>query len=158
MTAATTTTTLALAELRAEWDLPYLADPADDIAWAARRQLTRELAAAILASDLWDAERQERARAGDLRIARAGWSRERGEQADAAGEPGTPEWKAALGAHEHATLTGDGGGAIREAWCECVTRGAVPFTEWVQYEHWTAEGREAHGFVHEGCRRLLQAG
>ena len=83
--------------------------------------------------------------------------RERGQQADAAGAPGSPEWIAALGVHEHATLTGDGHGAIREAWCTCAG-GNVDVAEWVRYEYWTAAGMERHGFVHATCRRLLQAG
>jgi hypothetical protein len=145
-----------LDDLRADWDAPFTAAPADGAASAARGTLTRDLAAAILAADLHDPARGGRTRVGDLFIYNAGWSRERAAAADAAAAAGTPEWVAALGTHEHATLTGDGGAAIRDQWCLC--GGQPPAADWIRYEHWTARGREAHGFVHRGCRRLIQAG
>jgi hypothetical protein len=144
-----------LADIRAEWDAPFLAGPSDAAAMAARSQLTRDLAAAILAAGILDREHATRTQVGDLVITSAGWSRERGDLAAAKAEPGTPEWIAALGAHDHATLTSDGRGANREQWCCC---SEPPFSEWVRYEHWTERGREAHGFVHSECRRLLQSG
>lgn len=151
-----------LADLRAEWDSPFLADPSDKTASAARHQLTSELAAAILSAGLLDAVRRERTRVGDLWLVTAGWSRETSDRASAAGEPGSAGWYAALGRHEHALLTGDGRGANRDRWCLCATEGpepdGIPAEEWVRYEYWTAEGRERHGFVHGVCRRLLQAG
>lgn len=152
---ATAADTRTLAELRAEWDAPLAAGPRDEVASAARTSLTRTLAAAILAADLLDPVRGDRTQVGDLFISSAGWSRERAAAADAAAEAGTPEWIAALGTHEHATLTGDGGSANRARWCRC---GDPDVLEWVRYEHWTASGCEAHGYVHRECRRLLQAG
>jgi hypothetical protein len=146
-----------LADLRAEWDAPFLADPRDETANAARTRLTRDLAAAILAADLYDRDRMERTRVGDMQIAGAGWSKERGDQADATAGRGTPEWAAALGIHEHATLTSDGGAAIREQWCTC-PNDDVAAEQWVRYEYWTERGCEAHGFVHAACRKLLQTG
>ena len=157
MAATVTTTTRTLDSLRAEWDAPFLADPRDETANAARASLTRELAAAILAADLFDIERMERTRVGHMQIAGAGWSKERGEQADATAEPGSPEWTAALGTHEHATLTSDGKSAIRDAWCTCANDD-VCAGQWVRYEQWTERGCERHGYVHSECRRLLQAG
>jgi hypothetical protein len=142
--------------MRAQWDAPFLADPSDEEANAERSQLTADLAAAILAAPLYDRVSMERTRVGDMRIAGAGWSVERGKLADAAGPAGSPEWTAALGVHEHATLTSDGNGAIREAWCAC--RPQPSAGTWVRYEYWTAEGMERHGFVCPECRRLLQAG
>ena len=153
--ATTAAASRPLAELRAEWDAPFTADPRDDTATASRTNLTRELAAAILAADLYDPVRGERTQVGGLFISGAGWSRERAAAADAAAAPGTPEWITALGTHEHATLTSDGRTANRARWCLC---GEPDAAEWVRYEHWTARGCEAHGYVHRGCRRLLQAG
>lgn len=130
-----------------------------EAASAARGQLTRELAAAILAADLLDRGRMEQTRVGPLYLESAGWSLETSMRASAAGEAGSPEWYAALGRHEHAVLTGDGRGANRSAWCRCAGgAGAVPPEEWVPYEYWTAAGREEHGFAHAGCRRKLQEG
>lgn len=135
-----------LAALRAEWDAPFLADPADHAANDERGQLTRELAASILAADLMTT-------VGDLFITTAGWSRERGDQANSAGKPGSEQWLAALGTPEHATLTADGRHVNRAAWCKCPQNAA-----WVRYEYWTAEGCQRHGFVCAGCRRLIQVG
>lgn len=150
-------TTTPLAELRSRWDAPFLADPSACAAMAARTTLTRELAAAILAAPLYDAEAGARTRVGSMIIAGGGWSKERGDAADAAAEPGTPEWRAALGDHEHATLTADGHGANRGTWCAC-PNDEVFADQWIRYEHWTAEGMSRHGYVHSECRRLLQAG
>lgn len=154
---AATTTTRTLADLRADWDAPFLADPRDETANAARTQLTRDLAAGILAADLFDRDRMERTRVGNMQIAGAGWTKERGDHADATAEPGSPAWIAALGTHEHATLTDDGKSAIRDAWCTCANDD-VYADQWVRYEYWTEQGMERHGYVHSDCRRLLQVG
>ena len=146
-----------LADLRAEWDAPFLAGPSDEAANTARSRLTRDLAAAILAADLFDRERMEPTRVGGMQITGAGWSKERADLADAAAERGSPEWIAALSTHEHATLTSDGKSAIRTAWCTCANDD-VYADQWIRYEHWTERGCEAHGFVHSECRRLLQTG
>ena len=147
---AATAPTRTLDSLRAEWDAPFLADPRDETANAARGQLTRDLAAAILSAKLMT-------HAGGMTIHGAGWSRERGDHADATAEPGTEAWIAALGTHEHATLTSDGHAAIRDAWCTCANDD-VYADQWVRYEYWTAKGMERHGYVHATCRKLLQAG
>ena len=151
------TTTSTLSELRIWWDTPFCGAPSDSTATAARTALSRQLAAAILAADLLDEKAGTRTRVGEMFIASAGWSRERGDAACAAAEPGTPEWRAALGVPEHATLTGDGQGANRGAWCTC-PNDEVFAEQWIRYEHWTAAGCERHGFVHSTCRRLLQTG
>ena len=133
-----------LASLRAEWDKPFLGDD-----YSARGEQTRELAALILAAPL-------RTRIGDMIADTGGWSRERGMHADSVAGRGTPEWVAALGDHEHATLTGDGHAAVRSEWCTCLAD--FPACEWVRYEYWTTRGCEHHGFVHSECRKLLQVG
>jgi len=134
-----------LAGTRAKWDAP-----ADGTGThGARLSLTRTLARLILEAPL-------RTRVGDLTVYTGGWSRERGQYADSVGEAGSPEWIAALGTHERATLTSDGRAANREQWCQCGEPASD--AEWVRYEHWTAAGRVAHGFVHSECRRLLQTG
>ncbi|PZG12988.1 hypothetical protein C1I95_24580 [Micromonospora craterilacus] len=84
-----------------------------------------------------------------------GWSADAAARADATAEPGTDEWRNALGPHEDATLTADGRPAATGGWCTCP---AVGDDEWVRYERWSARGREAHGYVHAGCRALVQAG
>lgn len=89
---------------------------------------------------------------GPLTKYHGGWSKEAGARADAAGEAGSPEWYAALGTNETATLTSDGRGAIVEDWCSC---GGV---KQERYERWSARGREAHGFVCKTCRYLTQTG
>lgn len=138
-----------LASLHAAWSGPFLADPRDEAASAARTAQTREVARLLLAAPL-------RTEVGGLTVYTAGWSRERGAEADAAGEPGSPVWFAALGAHQHATLTSDGGAADRARWCECQPE---PSGEtWVRYEFWTERGQERHGFVCPSCRRLVQTG
>jgi hypothetical protein len=131
------------------WSAPFLADPSDEAANAARAAQTRQLAAAILAAPVG-------AKVGAMTLVTAGWSRERGDQADAVAGPGSEAWITALGAHEHATLTADGKSANRQAWCECP--GLNDFENWVRYEGWTARGCEAHGFVCGTCRRLAQTG
>ena len=138
-----------LAAAMAAWDAPFLADPFDEAASAARTAQTRELARLLLAAPL-------RTRVGALVVETGGWSRERAAEADAAGEPGSPEWWAALGDHEHVTLTSDGRMAARSRWCECEPSPAGQ--AWVRYEHWTERGRERHGFVCPSCRRLTQTG
>ena len=139
-----------LGALHAEWSQLFLGDD-----YAARGEQTRRLAALVLAADL-------RTRVGDLMVSNAGWSKGRGDYADSVAEPGSDAWRAALGDHEHTTMTGDGRGADRQRWCQCSVHGLdpgpVPFGEWVRYEGWTAAGRDAHGFVHSVCRRILQTG
>jgi len=136
-----------LRAMRAEWDAPFLADPADEAACAERRALGEALAAATLAAKLMT-------RIGDLTVVEAGWSRETCDHADSIATPGSAEWIAALGAHEHATLTADGKPAIRDGWCRC----SESLDTWVRYEGWTAEGRTAHGFVCGTCRKITQVG
>lgn len=138
-----------LASLHAAWSAPFLADPHDELANVGRTLLTREVARLLLASPL-------RTEVGGLTVFTAGWSKHRADQADAAGEAGSPAWFAALGDHEHATLTSDGHAADRWRWCEC-----KPFPAgetWVRYEHWTGQGMDRHGFVCPDCRRLTQSG
>ena len=86
-----------------------------------------------------------------------GWSAETAERAGAVAEPGSPEWYAALGPHETATLTADGRGAETSAWCMTHTH---PADIWVRYERWSARGQEAHGYVcpESTCRHLVQSG
>ena len=96
---------------------------------------------------------------GELTVAETGWTREAGDRADAAAEPGSPAWIVALGAHENVTLTGDGGAAVPSRWCQCAAAQAAGPDTWVRYERWTAGGgNDAHGFVCAACRRLLQSG
>lgn len=66
-----------LTDLRAAWDAPFLADPGDDSAVAARSAQTTDLAAAILASRPGD-------RVGALVLNRRGWPADAGDRADAA--------------------------------------------------------------------------
>ena len=138
-----------LATAFAAWSEPFLADPRDEAASAARTVQTREVARLMLAAPL-------RTEVGGLVAETAGWSRERAAEADAAGEAGSPEWFAALGDHEHVTLTGDGRAANRSRWCEC--RPQPRIEAWVRYEHWTERGRDRHGFVCPSCRSLTQTG
>ena len=143
-----------LDDLLRQWNAPFTADPFDEHAWDGRKQLTRDLAAAILAAPLGD--ENGRTRVGGLQIATAGWTQARGDYANSVASSVTDpqKWIAALGTHEHATLTADGQGANRASWCWCAGGPA----EWVRYEYWTAEGREGHGFVCAECRRLVQTG
>jgi hypothetical protein len=132
--------------MRADWE-HY--EPSGDGWWSTvegRTQQTRELAAAILAAPLGTP-------VGDVKLTSGGWSKETANRADATALVATPEWYDTLGPREHATLTGDGRSALHEAWCQCPDPAG-----WVAYERWTAEGRIAHGFVHETCRRLIQTG
>jgi hypothetical protein len=147
-----------LTALRAAWNAPHPAHLDDEASMTARREQTRELAAAVLSAGLWDPQTMERTRMGGLYLAGAGWSRERADAAELSGRPGSPEWRNALGTPEHATLTGDGQGAAWGRWCGCGLPAPAANDEWVRYEHWTGEGRASHGFVHATCRRLLQAG
>lgn len=138
----------ALSAEYAAWNQPFLADPSDAAASAARTTQTRHLAAAILAAKV-------ATRIADrLTIVTAGWSKQRGDEADAAAPVGSNEWIAKLGAHQHATLTYDGKAANRDAWCRCPED---PET-WIRYEQWTARGVEAHGYVCRECRALTQTG
>lgn len=136
-----------LARLRAAWDEPFLAGPADEAANGARRELTRYLADVILSSP-------PGATVGGLTIATAGWSKARGDYADSVADSATdPEaWTAALGRHEDAVLTSDGRPAIRTAWC------ASPGGPEARYEAWSELGCDAHGFVCADCRKLTQTG
>lgn len=86
-----------------------------------------------------------------------GWSYEISRLADEIlADGGTEdEFTTALGMHEHATLTADGGhvasagGSI--ARCVCgKTTGTV------RYELWTAEGRTGHGTLCASCRRSTE--
>lgn len=86
------------------------------------------------------------------------WSAEAGERAETtAGKAGDDPaaYLAALGPHEEATLSSDGGQVQAGAWCAC---GVVDSAAMVRYERWTAAGRVAHGYVHAVCRRLTQTG
>jgi hypothetical protein len=61
-------TAAEIAQTRREaWDVPFLADPSDEAANAARGEQTRELAAAILAVPLMTS-------VGGMTVASAGWS------------------------------------------------------------------------------------
>jgi hypothetical protein len=139
-----------LAAQREAWDnwrYPFLAGLAQEIALDARGVQTRELASLILAAPL-------RTTVADMTLVSGGWSRERGDFADAAGEPGSMAWTAALGVHEDATLTADARSAITDAWCKLRCDGS----EMVRYERWSARGQEAHGYVCSQCRRITQTG
>jgi hypothetical protein len=150
---ATKPVTLAeLRTMRAEWDNwhdPFLSGMSQELVLEARKAATRELAAAILTF-------RRHTPVGNLILTSAGWSREAADRANAAAVTGTPEWFAALGAYEHATLTEDGRSARRDAWCPCPEDDSAG--TWVRYEYWTARGMEAHGYVCPECRRLTQAG
>jgi hypothetical protein len=128
----TLTATAELTALRAAWDQ---GNPAPT------------MAAHILAAPL-------RTEVGGMVIYTAGWSRETADRADATAGIGTDAWIAALGAHEHATMTSDGRSATRNHWCDCTTDMGC----WVRYEHWTAAGMTAHGYVCRTCRQLKQTG
>ena len=141
-------TAAEISPLRAEWDAPFTGDMTDE-AISARGDLTRELASLILGAQIMT-------RVGDLTVVGGGWSKERGDYADATAEAGSAGWIAALGAHENATLTSDGRGANRQAWCECA--GLNDAAAWVRYEGWTEQGMDAHGFVCGTCRRITQTG
>jgi len=140
-----------LARLRAAWDEPFTAGPADEKASRDRAQLARYLADVILCSP-------PRTAVGGLIIVSAGWSKERGDYADSVADSATdPQgWIAALGRHETAVLTSDGQTAARTGWCAC-TDAAGPGSQ-VRYEAWSERGCEAHGFVCAGCRKLTQTG
>ncbi|MFD9964905.1 hypothetical protein [Amycolatopsis sp. NPDC058986] len=95
---------------------------------------------------------------GRLVKARGGWSKQKCEHADrAANVSSDPKgWAAALGPHEHATLTADGRGARTDSWCQCEPE---PTAEtWIRYERWTMQGRAVHGYLCPGCRGLTQTG
>jgi hypothetical protein len=95
---------------------------------------------------------------GPLKVVSGGWTVEAGIRADAAGKPGSAEWKAALGPHDREViLTSDGRSANREEWC---TEHDAPMEKWVRYERWTPEGRRSHGYVCPTltCRQLVQTG
>jgi hypothetical protein len=132
-----------LAAAYAEWDTPCLGDD-----WAGRAAQTHRLAMLIMAAPLLT-------EVGGLVVNTGGWSRKTSDRADAAGKPGSDAWYAALGDHEHATLTADGRGADRSAWCASPDETAA---NWVRYEGWTAAGCVAHGFVCGDCRKLVQTG
>jgi hypothetical protein len=145
---AITADTSTLTALYEAWSAPFLADPSDDAAMTARGVQARELAAAILSAPLT-------AKAGALSIASAGWSFAAAAAARKAGEVGTPAWRAAIGPHEHATLTSDSQ-YIGDGFCRCDPEPAI--TTWVRYEKWTAAGCGGHGFACPSCRRITQTG
>jgi hypothetical protein len=93
---------------------------------------------------------------GPLVKTSARWSKATGERADAAAcTAADPEtWLAALGPHEHATLTADGHG-VRPGWCSCPD---TRLKTWVRYELWTIQGRTGHGYICPTCRLLTQTG
>lgn len=127
------------------WDGPRDGDPFSEADCAARGDQTRQLAALILAAPTGTHIAHMQKNGGS-------WDGSAEARADAAGPAGTPEWYAALGAHSQATLTTDGRGARRDAWCRCNT----PVTRWVRYEVYTAAGQEAHGFICPDCRSITQ--
>lgn len=136
-----------LDEIAAEKQALIMADPFNPAVSAKITTLTREYAAVLLALPL-------NSKADGLIVYTGGWSLERAAEADAVGQPGTDAWYAALGSHQHATLTSDGRDAVRTAWCQ----GCPGADQWVRYEHWTTEGCHAHGFVCASCRRITQTG
>ena len=93
---------------------------------------------------------------GPLTKAHGGWSIEAEARANAIAEPGTPEWRSAIGPHIRATLTADGRGARTDAWCPCTPE--RPMETWVRYERWTDQGRVGHGYVCPVCRCVTQTG
>lgn len=145
MTAITAPDQLTAAYLA--WTGPWDGDPFSEADCAARGDQTRTLAASILAAPVG-------AQIGPMNKNHGGWDADAGRRADAAGAPGSDEWRAALGTHTEATLTGDGRGARRDMWCRCNT----PLIRWVRYEVYTAAGQEAHGFICPDCRGITQAG
>lgn len=142
--------TATLADLHAAWSAPFLADPSDDAASAARGEQTRELAGLVLAAGT-------RARVGDLTIVAGSWSRKQADYAYSVADPAVDldAFEAALGSFSDATLTSDGDYVARDLWCRCASSAAAG---WVRYEGWTAEGRSAHGFACPSCRALAQVG
>jgi hypothetical protein len=138
----------SLSERYRAWSAPFLADPRDEEANAARTRETRELAAEILGAPAGT-------KVGPMTIAAAGWSAETAEAASQAGEPGSPEWTAALGTHEDALLTSDGKPVIRSAGCSHMP--APPGESWIRYEVFTAKGMKIHGYACPRCRRWIQA-
>jgi len=85
-----------------------------------------------------------------------GWSPASVQHVSKAHPEGGKAWYAALGSHEHATLTADGRDAEPSEWCEH----KPPAESWVRYERWSARGMEAHGYVCPDidCRHLVQSG
>jgi len=75
----------------------------------------------------------------------------------AAGMPVFEAYSAALGPAAAVTLTADGRGARRDGWCRCPDAEGDD-DSWIRYEHWTAEGRHAHGFLCRTCRFIKQSG
>jgi hypothetical protein len=129
------------------WTGPWAGDPFSEADCADRGHQTRQLAAAILAAPVGT-------HIGPMTKNHGGWDADAGRRADATADPGSDEWRAALGAHTTATLTGDGRGARRDMFCRCNT----PVTRWVRYEAYSAAGQEAHGFICPDCRGITQAG
>ena len=89
-----------------------------------------------------------------------GWTPEDGARADRLAQPDwtRQQWLEELGPHKDATLTSDGRGARTDAWCTCLRGSTTGDGAWVRYERWTAQGRVAHGYVHQLCRFVLQTG
>lgn len=148
------TTVAALRTMYSNWFEPYTGDVGDGEALTARRADGADLAAAILEVGARESQVSLYSVNGTMSFNGGGWSKDDADRADAAAEPGSDAWKAALGPYRYAILTADGRGAIRDRWCECGVTGE----RWVQYEVWTAEGRERHGFVCPDCRKLTQTG
>lgn len=114
----------------------------------AREILSARMVATIITAD------------GPLIKCAAGWTAESGARADAAADPVAQpaEWLAALGPHDHVTLTQDGRTVHTDGWCGCATASESEGDNWVRYERWTPEGRLAHGYVCPDCRHITQTG
>lgn len=110
----------------------------------------REVLAAPLASTVATLD-------GELVKAAGEWSADASVRADAVADPRVDPaaWRAALGPHERATLTGDGRSVVG-GWCRCEARPAAEM--WVRYEQWTTDGRAGHGYACPACRGIVQAG
>lgn len=96
----------------------------------------------------------------DMIVSNRSWSRKASEAALAAAKDGTPykEYEELLGRPAEIVLTGDAGPYFQGGWCLCESGTAYTDGGWIRFERWTGKGREAHGFIHDKCRKLLQAG
>lgn len=54
-------------------------------------------------------------------------------------------------------LTEDGRPGTFSAWCRNTER-CKASDDWLYYEHWSARGREGHGYLCKECRHLVQSG
>lgn len=146
----------AAAPLAKQGLLELFKDPFDDMACRVRPTQAGLNAigvlspAQIMARDLGD-------KYNDMVVSGRSWTKERG---DAARETVGPDadwaaWQAALGVPSELLLTGDAGTYDRDGgWCRC----EAGHDEWVRFQRWSERGLEGHGFLHAGCRRLLQSG